>query len=152
MKGLRIIIAGGRDFDNYPLLRAESLRVIAEKAQSIGVNKIPKEQITIISGKAKGADTKGEEFAKEFSLNLKEYPAEWNNLDLEPCRVAENERGQYNALAGLARNVKMAEYACSDLENFIPILIAFWDGKSKGTKHMIDTAKNKNMEVNIVQY
>lgn len=152
MKGLKIIIAGGRDFNDYQLLRAESLRIVAEKAKLMNIDKIPKEKITIISGKAKGADSEGEKFAKEFNLNLKEYPADWRNLEAEPCRISENAHGKYNALAGLARNVKMAEAACSDRENYDPMLIAFWDGKSTGTKHMIDTAKKMNMEVHVVEY
>jgi hypothetical protein len=31
-------------------------------------------------------------------------------------------------------------------------LIAFWDGKSRGTKHMIDFMTNKNLPVKIVEY
>lgn len=31
-------------------------------------------------------------------------------------------------------------------------LIAFWDGSSKGTKHMIDIAKNKNLLVRVIEY
>ena len=38
----------------------------------------------------------------------------------------------------------MAEYA--------DVLIAFWDGKSRGTKHMIDTAKEHNLEVIVIHY
>ena len=31
-------------------------------------------------------------------------------------------------------------------------LIAFWDGKSRGTKNMIDTAKKHNLQVAVVRY
>lgn len=42
----------------------------------------------------------------------------------------------------------MANYAKGDNS----ILIAFWDGKSKGTKHMIDIAKSNNIRLFIVSY
>jgi hypothetical protein len=31
-------------------------------------------------------------------------------------------------------------------------LIAFWDGKSKGTKYMIDLANSKKLALRIVKY
>ena len=46
--------------------------------------------------------------------------------------------------AGPIRNKQMAEYADT--------LFAFWDGKSRGTKNMIDLAKKKNLHVIIVGY
>ena len=42
----------------------------------------------------------------------------------------------------------MANYAKEDNG----VLITFWDGKSKGTKHMIDLAKSNNIRVFIVNY
>ena len=47
-------------------------------------------------------------------------------------------------IAGYLRNKQMAEYADA--------LIAFWDGESKGTKHMIDLAKKNGLKVRIVNY
>lgn len=32
------------------------------------------------------------------------------------------------------------------------VLIAFWDGKSKGTKHMIDLSKKSRSDVHIVRF
>ena len=52
--------------------------------------------------------------------------------------------------AGILRNIKMAEYATSD--DSIPVLFAFWNGSSRGTKHMIDTATKYGMEVHIIRY
>ena len=31
-------------------------------------------------------------------------------------------------------------------------LVAFWDGKSKGTEHMIKTANEKKLDVRVVRY
>lgn len=49
--------------------------------------------------------------------------------------------------AGPIRNEEMAKYASETYG----ILIAFWDGKSRGMKNMIDTAKKHGLEIYIVQ-
>jgi hypothetical protein len=136
-KGLKIIIAGGRDFKDYSLMRREALKIIKEKAQKLGYEKIQRDIVTIISGTANGADQLGERFAKEFDLILDCYPADWQTN---------------GKAAGPIRNKKMAEVACSDRENYEPMLIAFWDGKSRGTKSMIDIATKLGIDVKIVRY
>lgn len=85
--------------------------------------------IIIISGTAKGADTLGERYAEEKSYEVWRYPADWNT---------------YGKKAGYIRNEKMAQVADA--------LVAFWDGKSRGTKHMIDLAYKYGLEVRIVDY
>lgn len=82
-----------------------------------------------MSGTANGADQLSERWAKEFGYLIKYFPANWE---------------KYGKLAGYKRNKQMAEYADA--------LIAFWDGKSKGTKHMIDLAKEQNLQVRVVRY
>lgn len=85
--------------------------------------------VEIVSGTARGADELGEKYAKEKGFKLKQFPADWD---------------KYKKGAGYIRNKQMAEYADS--------LIAFWDGKSKGTKHMIDLAKEHNLKIRIIKY
>jgi len=85
-----------------------------------------RDDIEIVSGGAKGADKLGERFAKERNLPLTIFHAEWD---------------KYGKSAGYKRNVQMADYG--------DMLIAFWDGKSSGTKHMINLAEKKGMEVNV---
>lgn len=85
--------------------------------------------IEIVSGGADGADKLGELFARDRGFRLKIFPADWVNLGKR---------------AGYARNVEMAEYADA--------LIAFWDGQSKGTKHMIDIAKRKGLKIRVLEY
>lgn len=82
----------------------------------------------IVSGGAKGADALGEQFAQTHNLSLKVFPADWNKLG--------------NA-AGPIRNKQMAEYADA--------LVAFWDGKSKGTKNMIETARKLGLKTEVVK-
>ena len=131
---MRVIIAGGRDFNDFKLLESNINKIFKqlsdEKLISIYVNE---SNIEIICGKARGADTLGEQFAKDYKLSIKYFPADWNT---------------YGKSAGYRRNAEMANYAKEDNG----VLIAFWDGKSKGTKHMIDLAKSNNIRVFIINY
>jgi len=131
----RIIIAGGRDFTNYTLL-VESCNIFL-KDYSLS-------DIEIVSGRAVGADLLGEKYAQEYKLSIKIFEAQWSNLEIQPCQIAYNSQGRYNRLAGFNRNREMAKYATH--------LIAFWDGKSKGTKNMINLAKEYNLITRIIKY
>jgi hypothetical protein len=82
--------------------------------------------IEIVSGTARGADKLGERYAREKGYDIKEFPANWN----------------LGKSAGYIRNDEMAQY--SDM------LIAFWDGTSKGTKHMIDLANKRSLKVVVI--
>lgn len=79
---------------------------------------------TVISGGAKGVDALGEEYANNMNIPLNTYNADWNT---------------HGKAAGPIRNRKMAENADA--------LIALWDGKSRGTKNMIETAMKKQLKV-----
>ncbi len=143
---LRIVIAGSRSFNNFELLEKNLIMVLFDlnkKYPQLNVLTIDKqkhsyrinrENIEIISGKAKGADTLGEKFAEKYNLALKEFPAKWDDLSATPCKIVNNMHGKYNALAGHNRNREMAEYASSD--NSFGVLTLFWDGQSKGSKNM----------------
>ena len=117
----RIIIAGGRDFDDYSLLQSKCLPIIERQM----VN----HDVIIMSAHAKGADLLGEMFAEEHGLKLKVYPADW--------------KAHYRS-AGFRRNEQMGDIANG--------LIAFWDGESHGTKHMIEYARSKEVDVNVFRY
>ena len=101
---MRVIIAGGRDINDFDLL----LDAVEESQFEI---------TTVVSGGARGVDHMGEIFAEEMNLKLTVYEADWER----------NGRA-----AGPIRNRKMAENADA--------LIAIWDGKTRGTKNMIETA------------
>lgn len=82
-------------------------------------------QITeVVSGGAKGVDALGEAYAVDKNLPLHIYAADWET---------------HGRAAGPIRNRKMAENAVA--------LIALWDGRSKGTKNMIETATKKGLLV-----
>ena len=54
----------------------------------------------------------------------------------------------YGKSAGYRRNAEMAKYA----SEAYGVLFAFWDGQSRGTKHMIDLANKYGLEVHVVNY
>lgn len=117
---LKVIIAGGRDYDDYVYLRGQVCYYLQ--------NYTPKD-IEIVSGGAKGADTLGERFAKEYGCGLTIFKPDWARLGKR---------------AGIVRNEQMGDYADA--------LIAFWDGESRGTKHMIEYARQQGMQVAVVRY
>ena len=119
---VRVIIAGGRDFNNLELM-IEKCDYYLSDAVKKGYT------IEIVSGTANGADKLGEEYAKLRGYRIAYFPADW---------------ASFGKRAGYLRNQQMA--------NFADALIAFWDEKSKGTKHMIDIAKRKQMPIRIVKY
>lgn len=88
--------------------------------------------VTIISGLARGADKLGCQYASDYGFSLEGFSAQWKK------------DGYYNPSAGLKRNKLMAKNADA--------LIAFWDGKSTGTQHMIDYALEKNLKVKVINY
>lgn len=114
-KELIVIIAGGRDFDDFSFLEKSCYKSLASYLER-GY------KIIIRSGHAKGADSLGEIFAKENNFDLQIYKPDWF---------------LYGKRAGIIRNCQMAKD--KDEDKPANMLIAFWDGKSKGTQHMIKT-------------
>lgn len=111
---MKLIIAGTRTFDDYNLLKNS-------------IDELELDIKEIVSGKSKGADLLGEQYANENLISIKEFPANWS---------------KFKRAAGPIRNREMAEYA--------DVLIAFWDLKSKGTKSMINLARKNNLKVYII--
>lgn len=81
----------------------------------------------VVSGGAKGVDSLGEKWAAANGINVERFIPDWDS---------------YGKRAGVIRNEEMGNYAES--------LIAIWDGKSKGTKHMIDYARDKGLAVSVL--
>jgi len=78
----------------------------------------------IVSGTAHGVDRLGEQIAQKHGIQVKRFPAGWD---------------RYGKAAGYRRNAEMAKYA--------DVLVAVWDGKSKGTMHMIDLMEKEGKPV-----
>ena len=81
----------------------------------------------IVSGGVKGVDTIAKEFAKSNGIILVEFLPEYE---------------KYGRGAPLVRNEQIVNYADK--------VLAFWDGKSKGTKHVIEYAKKMNKPCEVV--
>ncbi len=113
---MKTIIAGSRNCNNIK----ELIKAIEDCNWVI---------TTVISGKAKGADTLGELWAKYMKVPIIEFPADWKT---------------YGRSAGPRRNIQMADNA--------EALIALWDGESRGTKHMISVAEEKQLLVHVHKF
>ena len=111
---MKIAIIGSRDFNDYGLL-TETLEHLKSNVTQV------------ISGAARGADSLGEQWAKENQIDTLISPANWT---------------LYGKRAGFVRN--------EDIIKNCDFCIAFWDGKSKGTNHMIDLAKRYELKITVV--
>jgi len=85
--------------------------------------------VEIVSGGARGADSLGERYAQERGLVCTRFVAEWD---------------RYGKRAGILRNEQMGQYADA--------LVAFWDGRSVGTKHMIQWAQGRGLKVRVIRF
>lgn len=94
----------------------------------------------VISGGAKGVDSLGESWAEKNEIPVTVFAANWEILTHPDAIIRTNSWGQkYDSKAGLRRNELMAVYADA--------LIAIWDGKSRGTKHMIKMARKRELPI-----
>ena len=120
-KEFKLIVAGGRDFEDYEKLSTELL--------ALALDTYKDRDVSIISGMARGADALAVRFAKEHNVMLYEFPADWNG---------------FGKRAGFVRNEQMAQFADG--------LLAFWDGQSRGTEHMIGTMRDLGKPVQVINY
>lgn len=106
------------------------MRVAVIGSRGLQVNDLgkylPDEVTEIISGGARGVDTSAREYAMEHGMKLTEYLPEYN---------------KYGRGAPLKRNITIIENA--------DLVLAFWDGSSRGTKYVIDNCKKRNIPLKI---
>ena len=79
---VRVIVAGSRNFQNYPLMCKE-------------LDKIKDRIECIVSGDATGADTYGCMYARDNNIPVRHCPADWQ---------------KYGTAAGYVRNKQMGDY------------------------------------------
>ena len=123
METRRIIVAGSRNYKDYRRISA----VLSEFIRKFSEDGIRPE---FISGGCRGVDTLAERFCKLHNYPIKIFEADWVT---------------HGKKAGYLRNKQMAEYAAEDNG----MLIAFWDGESKGTKMMVDLAMKNGLTVHV---
>lgn len=116
------LVVGSRTFDNYELLSA--------KLDSLLKNQ---PNVVIVSGGARGADELAERYAEEHGYKCIVFPAKWDELGKR---------------AGYIRNIQMHDFISHFQKRGCA---AFWDGKSKGTKHNFELAKQFNNPLKIAR-
>lgn len=89
---------------------------------------LPDHVTEIVSGGAQGIDTCAKSYALRHGLKLTEFLPEY---------------AKYGRGAPLRRNITIIEHA--------DLVLAFWDGKSRGTKFVIDNCKKRNIPVAVYQ-
>ena len=120
---MKVIVAGGRDFNDYKLLK-ETLDNFQQEYGNI---------TEVVSGTAKGVDKLGEQYANEDNIPIKQFVPDWEGLGKK---------------AGHVRNRQMGDYA----KEHNGMLVAFWDKQSKGAKGMIEYAKKIGLKSVVVYY
>lgn len=91
------------------------------------IEKLGLEIDEVVYGGANGADYLGLLWARKHKVKVKTFLAEWS---------------VYSDAAGPLRNKQMAEYG--------DYLLAFWDGKSPGTRSMINEMKKKGKHGEVI--
>lgn len=129
---MRVLVCGSRTWTDYRQV-ATKLKTFADANGGRGAL-----DMTVIHGGARGADRLVERaiqyLCEEFdgdvysNIEVRVFPADWN---------------KYGKAAGFIRNKQMLEEGKPD------IVLAFWDGKSRGTANMIQLAKAAGVEVKI---
>ena len=87
------------------------------------------EVVEVVSGCARGADTLGEQWAYLRGVPVKKFPADWD---------------RHGRRAGFVRNAEMAGYGSH--------LVLFWDGKSRGSQHMLNLARRYGLKIRVVHF
>jgi hypothetical protein len=82
---------------------------------------------TIVSGAAEGTDKMAARYALEYNIKLLEFPPDFENFGTEANHIRDR------------RIVENCDF-----------IIAFWDGKCEGTKYTLDYAKEKGIDVSII--
>jgi YspA, cpYpsA-related SLOG family len=113
---MRMLVCGGRNFTDHIKFNRELTDIITNGTRQW-------DEITIIHGAARGADTLAGLYAKMFGIKVEAYPADWDEFGLN---------------AGVIRNQNM-------LDTGIDLVVAF-PGK-KGTADMVRRAKKAGVRV-----
>lgn len=120
-----IAVVGSRTFHDYELLKY----TVDNEIKRARISK-PEREIGIVSGGAKGADTLAKRYANSREdVEYLEFRPDWK---------------EHGKAAGFFRNLEIIKASS--------MVIAFWDGKSKGTKHTIGAAYANKLRVKVVGF
>jgi hypothetical protein len=113
---MRLGVVGSRTFNDYSYLHKKLTGLLWDLMEP-QTGELPPSAFSFVSGGARGADSIAAQWAKAWGYEMFVFPADWD---------------KYGKSAGYRRNKDIVDYA--------DIVVAFWDGKSKGTQHTIDLA------------
>lgn len=119
---MKVAIIGSRSFNNQDLMFNTLDRLRRDQEELQNLE-------AIISGGAKGADSLAKQYASSNKIPLKEFLPEYK---------------KYGKNAPLKRNLDIILYS--------DVVLAFWNGKSRGTLHAINTAKNSGKKTIVITY
>lgn len=120
---MRILVCGGRDFTDRQLMNDVLNKIVPRTPEDQYGNWLPA-GVTIIHGKARGADIMADEWAVVNWCSIEEYPADWE---------------KHGKAAGFIRNQQMLDEGKPDL------VVAFPGGN--GTADMVRRAKKAGVPV-----
>ena len=123
---MNIVIAGSRGWNDQKLL-SSYMDYFIEHELPLEHPSIDLKDIRVISGTARGADRIGERWAESRDIEVIRMPADW---------------ATHGRSAGYIRNREMAEIADR--------VFIFWDGVSRGSKHMHDIAKELDIRATVI--
>ena len=118
------LVVGSRQFNNYDLLY-DKLDFLLQNQNG---------RVIIVHGGCRGADLLAERYAQHRGYEQITFLAEWEN---------------YGKRAGYIRNRKMHEFIAHFPKRGV---VAFWDGKSKGTAHSFELAKEFRNNLKIIRF
>lgn len=118
-----VLVCGSR-YDDATL----ETRIAAERVLEERLATLPPRDLVILTGGAKGIDTWAENWARREQRQFMVIRPDWD---------------KHGKKAGILRNLAMLN-AAPDL------VLAFWDGESRGTKHTIDEAQRRGVPVEVI--
>ncbi len=122
---MNIGVVGSRSFHDYEQLK----EVLDREIKRARLSKEDR-KIRIVSGGARGADTLARRYAySREDVEYTEYRPDWK---------------KHGRKAGIVRNYEIVKHSAK--------LVAFWNGKSKGTKHTVVAARQSGKHVRVVRF
>lgn len=131
-----VVVFGSRKFNDVELFGACVEGFVLD-------NHLTPEDTVFVSGMAKGPDLFIVDWAKKHGWRWHECPADWGNLEVAGAIEKTGPHGKYNARAGFMRNQEMANVSSHGL--------GFWDGKTSGTRDMVERCNEQNLILRIIR-
>lgn len=137
MRYFCLLVVGSRSITDYEF--------VEKKLDHLLSSVINEYSIMIVSGGARGVDSLAERYAREKGYLLKVFRLKSD--DWYKINESTGER-EFDKSAGYKRNKEMHSYIAQFENRGVAV---FWDGKSKGSLHSIDLAKQYNNPIRLIR-